>query len=116
VNKYFTVYRTDSYSEILIYLRGLFLAHEQAGAASLIFQALVLAMAVTVYLINPFGQQASLILFLLLTVSDIVLSETFFVYVGGKDILHYNWLINMEMCYGTPEFREARLYRAPRES
>nr|XP_024365668.1 solute carrier family 40 member 3, chloroplastic-like isoform X1 [Physcomitrium patens]XP_024365670.1 solute carrier family 40 member 3, chloroplastic-like isoform X1 [Physcomitrium patens]XP_024365671.1 solute carrier family 40 member 3, chloroplastic-like isoform X1 [Physcomitrium patens]XP_024365672.1 solute carrier family 40 member 3, chloroplastic-like isoform X1 [Physcomitrium patens] len=40
----------------------------KAGAASLIFQALVLAMAVTVYLSNPIGPQASLVLFLFLTV------------------------------------------------
>ncbi|XP_024376487.1 solute carrier family 40 member 3, chloroplastic isoform X2 [Physcomitrium patens] len=40
----------------------------KAGAASLIFQALVLAMAVAVYLSNPFGLQYSLILFLFLTV------------------------------------------------
>nr|PNR27283.1 hypothetical protein PHYPA_029435 [Physcomitrium patens] len=40
----------------------------KAGAASLIFQALVLAIAVTVYLSNPIGPQASLILFLFLAV------------------------------------------------
>jgi hypothetical protein len=55
--------------EILICGFGLFFGHEQAGAASLIFQALVLAMAVIVYLSNPIGQQGSLILFLFLTVS-----------------------------------------------
>ncbi|KAG0616218.1 hypothetical protein M758_5G099300 [Ceratodon purpureus] len=40
----------------------------KAGAASLIFQALVLAVAVAVYLSNPIGHQGSLILFLFLTV------------------------------------------------
>lgn len=40
----------------------------KAGAASLIFQALALAMAVAVYLSNPFGKQGSLALFLFLTV------------------------------------------------
>lgn len=53
------------------------IGHEQAGAASLIFQALVLAMAVVVYLSNPIGQQASLILFLFLTVSFSVHAESF---------------------------------------
>lgn len=75
INKYFGDHGTDSYSDLLIYLCGLCVDHEQAGAASLIFQALVLAMAVTVYLSNPFGQQGSLILFLFLTVSVSVLSE-----------------------------------------
>jgi hypothetical protein len=101
---------------IVAYSRGLCAVYEQAGAASLIFQALVLAMAVTVYLSSPFGQNGSLILFLFLTVSANLLSETFFVCVAGKDTIHYNYLFQhypTEMYYGPPPFcREARTYRS----
>ena len=56
---------------------ALCLCYEQAGAASLIFQALVLAVAVAVYLSNPIGHQGSLILFLFLTVSISVHPESY---------------------------------------
>jgi hypothetical protein len=45
--------------------------YEQAGAAALVFQASVLAMAVLVYLSNPLGHQGSLVVFLFLIVSQI---------------------------------------------
>lgn len=84
--------------------------HEQAGAASLIFQALVLAMAVTVYLSNPFGQQGSLILFLFLTVSASVLPPPpSFAHVGGYVILPPP--VQTKMYDAAPCSREARIYR-----